>query len=264
MADALGREGSVIAGGVYRVGFPRTDLKVSVGGLEIKPTLSTYAAFVPMGAQAMVMGDFVVTEDELQTAMSKLQAGGLQQTAVHKHLFGESPRIWWMHYSGTGDPVKLAQGIRAALETTKTPIAAPASTALADITGFDTKAVGGIIGRTGKNNGDVYNYTIARGEKITMDGMELPPATGVTTVLNFQPVGDGKAAINGDITMTAKEVDPVLRALRSNGIAIVEVHHHMLTDEPHLSYTHFWAVDEAQKLARGLRTAVDATNTTKP
>ncbi len=267
VAEALGREGSVMAGGVYRVGFPRTDLKVSVGGLEIKPTLSlgTYAAFVPMGTGAMVMGDFVVTEDEIQTAMSKLQEGGLQQTAVHKHLINETPRIWWMHYAGTGDPVKLAQGIRAALETTKTPIAAAASSpAATELPGLDLKALDGIIGRVGKINGGVYNFTIARGEKITMDGMELPPATGVTTVLNFQPVGDGKAAINGDIAMTAKEVDPVLRALRSNGIAIVEVHQHMLNDDPHLFYTHFWAVDDAQKLAKGLRAAVDQTNTAKP
>lgn len=266
VAAALGREGSLMAGGVYRVGFPRSDLKVSVEGIAIKPTLSlgTYAAFVPMGTGTMVMGDFVVTEDEIQTAMSKLQEMGLSQTAVHKHLIGESPRIWWMHYGGTGDPVKLAQGIRAALETTRTPIAAPASAAPPAITGFDPKALEAIIGRTGKNNGGVYNFTIARGEKITMDGMELPPATGVTTVLNFQPVGDGKAAINGDIAMTAKEVDPVLRALRSSGIAIVEVHQHMLSDEPHLFYTHFWAVDDAQKLARGLRTAVDQTNTLRP
>ncbi len=169
-----------------------------------------------------------------------------------------------MHYGGTGDPIKLAKGIRAALETTRTPIAAPASAALPAITAFDPKALEAIIGRSGKNNGGVYNFTIARDEKITMDGMELPPATGVTTVLNFQPVGDGKAAINVDIAMTAKEVDPVLRALRLSGIAIVEVHQHMLSDEPRLFYTHFWAVDDAQKLAQGLRAAIDKTRTLKP
>lgn len=262
VGQAIGKEGEVMDGGVYRVSFPRSDLDVTSEGVKIEPSLSlgSYAAFVPMqNGEAMVMGDLVLTEDELNPMISRLQESGLRQTAMHKHLLEQDPPIWWQHYEGTGDPVELAGAINEALSRTGTPM--EASSSQPKDLGLDTARLDEIVGHEGENTGSTYNFSIPRAEPVTMDGMEIPASAGIATVMNFQPTGGGKAAINGDFVMTAEEVDPAIRALRENDIRVVTLHNHGLTEEPRLFYMHFWANDDAAKLARGLRAALDKTDT---
>jgi hypothetical protein len=261
VGQAIGKEGEVMDGGVYRVEFPRSDLDVTSAGMRIEPSLSlgSYAAFVPMqNGEAMVMGDLVLTEDELNPVISSLQENGLRQTAVHKHLLEQDPPIWWQHFEGTGAPVELAGAINEALSLTDTPM--EASSSQPKELGLDTDRLDEIIGHEGENTGSTYNFSIPRAEPVTVDGLEIPASAGIATVMNFQPTGGGKAAINGDFVMTADEVDPVIEALRENGIEVVSLHNHMLDEEPRLFYMHFWANDDAENLARGLRAALDETN----
>jgi len=258
---AMGRTGVMQAGGVYRFNMPRSDLAVTVKGVRIRPALSlgSWLAFKPLGPNdAMAMGDLVLTEAEYNRVISRLQEGGVEQTAIHKHLPGGSPTLWWTHIEGHGDPVRVARAVRAALALTGTPTAAPPAPPAASI-GIDTAQIHRTLGRAGMVNGGVYQVSVPRSETIRAMGTEVPPSMGISTVLNFQPTGGGRAAINGDFVMVAAEVNRVIRALRENGIEIVELHHHMLNDEPHLYFMHFWANDDAVKLARGLRAALDQT-----
>src|SRR5918911_4350866 len=265
VGQAMGKEGKLMKGDVYRIDLPRSDLKVTSQGVDIKPALSlgSYLAFKDMGGgQAMVMGDLVLTEDEYNKVISKLQEGGIGQTAVHKHLLQESPAIWWTHIHGTGDPVAMAKSIRSALDLTGTPLTQSSSSESTDM-GFDTSQLDQIIGHTGTTQGGVYKYSIGRADSVSEDGMELPAPMGISTALNFQPTGGGKAAINGDFAMTQDEVEPVIQALRDNDIQVVTLHNHMLNEEPRIFFMHFWANDDAQKLAQGLRAALDKTNSAK-
>src|SRR5215212_5143212 len=265
VGQAVGKDGKVMKGDVYRIDLPRSDLKVTSQGVDIKPALArgSYLAFKEMGnGNAMVMGDLVLTEEEYNKVISKLQEGGIGQTAVHKHLLQESPAIWWTHIHGTGDPVAMAQSIRSALDETNTPFTDSGSSESTDL-GFDTSQLDQIIGHTGTTQGGVYKYSIGRADSVTEDGMTLPPAMGVSTALNFQPTTQGKAAINGDFAMTQDEVEPVIQALRGNDIQVVSLHNHMLNEEPRIFFMHFWANDDAQKLAQGLRAALDQTNSAK-
>jgi hypothetical protein len=265
VGQAIGKDGKLMKGDVYRIDLPRSDLKVTSQGVDIKPALAlgSYLAFKDMGGgQAMVMGDLVLTEDEYNKVISKLQEGGIGQTAVHKHLLQESPAIWWTHIHGTGDPVAIAKSIRSALDESATPFTDSGSSESTDL-GFDTSQLDQIIGHTGMTQGGVYKYSIGRADSVTEDGMTLPPAMGVSTALNFQPTGGGKAAINGDFAMTQDEVEPVIQALRENDIEVVTLHNHMLNEEPRIFFMHFWANDDAQKLAQGLRAALDKTNSAK-
>ena len=265
VGQAVGKQGTLMKGDVYRIDLPRSDLNVTSQGVQIKPALAlgSYTAFKDMGdGNAMVMGDLVLTEDEYNKVISKLQEGGIGQTAVHKHLLQESPAIWWTHIHGTGDPVAMAKTIRSALDETGTPFKDSGSSESADM-GFDTSQLDQIIGHTGMTQGGVYKYSIGRADSVTEDGMELPAPMGVSTALNFQPTGGGKAAINGDFAMTQDEVEPVIQALRDNDIQVVTLHNHMLNEEPRIFFMHFWANDDAQKLAQGLRAALDKTNSAK-
>jgi len=263
--QALGKAGSMQPGDVYKVSFPRSDLKVTAAGVELKPALAlgTWVAFKRMGEMTVVMGDLVLTESEVTPVLSKLQQGGVETTALHNHVLNESPRVMYMHIHAMGDAVTIAKAIHDALALTKTPFAASSSTATAEI-GIDTKQVDQIMGQSGKVNGGVYQFSIARADEIT-DGMDdhkmvIPPAMGLAQAINFQPTGSGKAAITGDFVLLASEVTPVMKALRDNGIEVTAVHSHMLTDNPHLFFMHFWANDDALKLARGLRAALDKVN----
>ena len=269
---ALGRGGQLQPGDVFKFAMPRKDLKVTKDGITIAPglALGSWAAFKKMGRETMLMGDLVLTEDEVEPVMQKLQQQGIEQTAIHNHLLGETPHIIYMHIGGHGDPVKLATSLAAALALTKTPGGAPPSALTAAPSSpvqpidLDTNAVEKALGYSGKINGGILQFAIPRAEKITDSGMEVPPAMGTATAINFQPTGGGKAAISGDFVMVAKEVNPVLRALRTHGIEVEAMHNHMLFDEPHLYFMHFWAVDDAVKLAQGLRAALDETNSVKP
>ncbi len=262
---ALGRTGSLQPGDVYKFGMPRKDMQVTVEGVSIKPglALGSWVAFKKMGNDAMVMGDLVLSEDEVEPVMMKLQQSGIEQTALHNHVLHESPRVMYMHIAGHGDPVKLASALHDALALTKTPAAGATPAPTAAQYGFDTGQVDTILGHKGKDNGGVYQVSVPRAEKITDDGMDIPPSMGTATAINFQSTGNGKAAITGDFVLLGKEVNPVIRALRQNGIEVTAIHSHMLTEEPRMFFMHFWANDDAMKLAKGLKAALDQTNSAK-
>jgi len=266
VGEALGKTGTTTPSAIYRVGLPRTDLKVTLDSVELKAgfALGSWLAFEKMGDQGMVMGDLVLTETEVNPVMTKLAAGGIEVTALHNHLLRNQPFTMYMHVLGHGDPVKMATVLHIALAESKTPLssaaAAPASPPQID---FDTAAVDQALGAKGTNNGGVYQFGIPRAEPIKDDGMEVPPAMGSANAINFQPTGGGKAAITGDFVLIAKEVNPVLKALREHGIEVTAIHNHMLDDQPHLYFMHFWANDDARKLAEGLKAALAQINTAK-
>jgi len=262
--SAMGRPGQAQPGDVMKFAMPRKDLHVTLEGVVIKPglALGSWAAFKQTSGRAMVMGDIVLTEEEVQPVMSKLQEGGIQEAAIHNHLIGESPRVVYMHIASHGDATQMAKAIHDALALTKTPPPDSTPAPAADL-GFDQKQVEQILGHAGKVNGGILQVPVPRAESITDSGMTVPPSMGVATAMNFQPTGNGKAAITGDFVLIASEVNPVLRALRENGIAVAALHSHMLTEEPRLFFMHFWANDDAMKLAKGLRAALDKTNSSK-
>jgi hypothetical protein len=265
--QALGKAGQLMPGDVYRVGMPRTDLSVTVKGIPVKAgfALGSYAAFRQVGDHAMVMGDLVLLDQEVPAVMSALLSGGLEVTAVHNHVNDVSPHVLYMHYGGHGDAVQLAKALRQALAASGTPLGAAASApAAVGGPGLDTKQIEQLLGRQGRDIGaGVYQVTVPRSETITEMGQPLLPAMGVTTVINFQPLADGKAAITGDFVLLDKEVNPVARTLRQHGIDVTAIHNHSLMDTPRLFYMHFWAADDAAKLAQGLKAALDQTNSKK-
>ena len=269
--QAIGKAGAVQPDGVYKIGLPRTDLHVKVGDVEVQPTLAlgSWVAFRKLAVETIVMGDLVLAEDEVEPVMAKLQDGNIEITGLHNHLLNENPRVMYMHIDGRGDAVKLAQAIHAALALSRTPLTAPAPAASPEPVNLDTRALDQIIGRGGKLNGGVYQFSIPRAEKIAAgelkNGAEpIPASMGLATAINFQPTGTDTAAITGDFVLLGSEVNPVISALRQNGIAVTAVHSHMLDDSPRLFFLHFWATDTALKLARGLRAALDKTNSAKP
>jgi hypothetical protein len=263
---ALGKTGTVMQGDVYRVGLPRTDLHVTLDGVEIKPTLALggWLAFRSHGGVAMVMGDLVLTGDEVNPVMKKLAESGIEITAVHNHLLRAEPATFYMHVLGNGDPVKLATALHDGLAQSHTPFAAapPAAGTPAPLD-LDTAMIDRTLGAKGNAAGGVYQVGIKRAETIQDSGMEVPVAMGSGEAINFQPTGGGKAAITGDFVLTGKEVNPVVRALRENGIEVTALHNHMLDDAPRLFFMHFWANDDAAKLAAGLRKALDQINVTR-
>jgi hypothetical protein len=253
---------AAVSGNVHRYGLPRSDLKVSVDAIEIKPgfALGGWIAFQPMGDNAMMMGDLVLTESEINPVMAKLLAAGVDVTAVHNHLLRASPATFYMHVGGHGDPVELAGNVRAALAESKTPFGSPVAPASAQPPelGFDSAKVDEAIGFKGKNNGGVYQFGVPRSDAIKSQGVTIAAAMGVAIAINFEPTGDGKAAITGDFVALAGEVNPLIRALRNSGIEVTAIHNHMLDEEPRTFFIHFWANDDAVKLARGLRAGLDA------
>lgn len=262
---AIGRAGASQAGDVYRFNFPRSDLHVVAAGVQIKPALALggWVAMKAADGGVMAMGDLVLTEDELTPVITRLQAGGVEQTAIHHHLLHESPRVFYVHVHAHGDPIAIARTVRAAVALTKAPAPAPPSAATRDL-GFDTAAVARALGHSGRVNGGVYQVGVPRAETIRDGNFVVPPAMGLSTSINFQPTGGGKAAITGDFVLVASEVNPVIRALRDGGIEVTALHNHMLTDDPHLFFMHFWANADAVTLAGTLRTALDKTNSKKP
>lgn len=263
--QVMGKAGAMQPGGVYKYSWPRTDLQVMVRGVQLKAAfaLGSHVEFLPMGTSAMVMGDLVLTEAEVTPVLTKLFLGGIGVTALHNHLLYETPAVMYLHLEGRGDPVQLARAIHAALTLTKTPLTASAGAPPLSAIDLDTKQLDHILGATGKISGGIYQVSIPRAEKIMAEGMQLPPAMGTASAINFQPTGDGHAAITGDFVLVAQEVEPVIQRLRAHSIEMTALHSHMLTEEPRLFYLHFWANDEAVKLAQGLRAALDKTNRVK-
>lgn len=259
VADALGKSGAQMPGGIYRVGLPRSDLHVSLDGIALRPTfaLGSWLAFAPMSDRAMVMGDLVLTETEIGPVMQKLQAGGIEVTALHNHLLRARPATFYMHVFAEGDPVKIARALHEAIVLSRTPLGqAPAPAAAANLS-LDTGAVDRALGTTGKIASGVYQVAIKRAQLPKEHGIELPAALGSAEAINFQPTGKNQAAITGDFVLVASEVSPVMRALRSNGIEVTALHNHMLDEQPRLFFMHFWAHGELPKLLTGLRAALD-------
>ncbi|MFE4538856.1 DUF1259 domain-containing protein [Streptomyces scopuliridis] len=262
VARALGRPGSMSGDKAYHTRFPRGDLDVVSYGVPVSTglALGSHVAFVRYAdGNVLVMGDLTVTEGELQEVTDVLQAHGIEQTALHKHLLAHSPDVWWTHVHGHGpDPVVLARGLRAALDRTASPPAEP--TRFRELPGLDTDGIDAALGMKGANDGGVYKATFARREVIIEGGMALPRGLGAISAFIFQPLGDGKAALNGDVVLVAEEVQKVIKILRAGGIGLVELHNHGLREEPRLFFIHLWAVGDAVALARALRRAVDASN----
>ena len=258
VAKALGKEGAIQGGGVYRIGLPRSDLKVMLDGVDIKPGLALggWLAFMPTGNEAMVMGDLVLTGDEVSPVMKKFLESGIDVTALHNHLLRSEPMTMYMHVAARGDPVKLATALHDGLALSKTPMGATPAAAAQSVD-LDTNAIDAAMGYKGKAAGAIYQFSIPRAASVEDEGMTLPEAMGSANAINFQGTGDGKAAITGDLVLVASEVNPVLRALRSNGIEVTALHSHMIDDQPHLFFMHFWAHDDAVKLSKGMRAALD-------
>jgi hypothetical protein len=258
--EILGRKPAV-AEDMHRYGFPRTDLTVTLDGVTIKPALALggWVAFKRAHEGAMAMGDLVLLESEINPVMLKMIAGGLEITAIHNHLLRANPATFYMHVAGHGDPAKLATVLHDALAESKTPLQAIPSSNPPSAVDLDT------VQLEGKTNGGVYQFNVPRRDPVSEGGMTLTPAgsMGVAIGINFQPTGEGKAAITGDFVLSGDEVNPVIVALRTHGIEVTALHSHMLDEQPRLFFMHFWANDDAIKLAKGLRAALDKTSSTK-
>ncbi|MBR0752635.1 DUF1259 domain-containing protein [Bradyrhizobium jicamae] len=259
---ALGKTATV-SGEVRRYGLPRSDLHVTLDGVTIKPALALggWVAFAPMHGEAMVMGDLVLLDNEITPVMTKLLDSGLEITAIHNHILRASPATFYMHVGGHGDPEKLASAIRAALTSgSKTPFEPPATTAAAPPKlDLDTAGIDAAMGAQGKETGGVYQFGIPRRDPVKDGGMPITTAMGGANAINFQPTGNGKAAITGDFLVTGNEVNPLIRALRAGDIEVTAIHSHMLDEEPRMFFVHFWANNDAVKLAKGVRAALDKT-----
>src|ERR1700676_3932782 len=259
---ALGKTAAV-SGEVHRYGLPRSDLHVTLDGVAIKPALALggWVAFAPMHGEAMLMGDLVLLETEITPVMTKLLDSGLDITAIHNHILRASPATFYMHLAGHGDPEKMAASIRSALSSaSKTPFDQPATTAgSAPTVDLDTAKIDEAMGAKGTANGGVYQFGIPRREPATESGMQVSGALGGANAINFQPTGGGKAAITGAFLVTGDEANPLIRVLPASDIEVTAIHSHMLDEQPRMFFIHFWANDDALKLARGVRAALEKT-----
>jgi Domain of Unknown Function (DUF1259) len=255
--QALGRSGQK-TGDVYRVSFPRTDLHVSVNGLAIKPglALGSWAAFLGTDDHAMVMGDLVLLEEELNPVMAKLRSSAFDISAVHNHIMEETPKVLYMHYAGHGSASQLAASLRAALSLSKTPLEKPAAAAEELAPPAWVKNVEDAVGRKGTFKGGVLSYGVPRRDAITMDGMTIAPAAGVGEAINFQAADSGKVATTGDFVLIADEVNPVISELQGHHILVTALHSHMLTEQPRLFFMHFWCVGTPESVGAGIKAAL--------
>lgn len=261
--EVMGRAGSLQTDGVYRFSMPRSDLRVTIDGLVVSPALAlgSWMAMKPRAdGGVMAMGDLVLVQDEIEPVLLELQNGGVMQTAVHNHLLFETPRVMYVHIHAEGDAAKIARAVHGALALTATPGAAAAGAGRPALP-LDTAAIATTLDRAGSTSGGVYKVSVPRPEKITVNGEAIPASMGVATAIGFQPTGKGAAAVTGDFVLTASEVNPVIRALREHGILVTALHNHLLFDEPHLFFMHFWATGDAVETARGLRAALDHIDT---
>jgi Domain of Unknown Function (DUF1259) len=255
--EELGRSGQK-AGEVYKVGFPRADLHVTVHGLAIKPglALGSWAAFTGTDDHAAVMGDLVLLEDEVNPVIDKLRGSGFEITAIHNHLIDETPHVLYVHYMGHGPAARLATSLKDALSVSKTPLEKPAPPAEEAAPPAWVNTVQDSVGRKGNFKGGVLSYGVARGDQITMDGMTVAPAAGVAEAINFQAADSGQVATTCDFVLAAAEVNPVLSELRAHHIAVTALHSHMLTEQPRLFFMHFWAVGDPQSVGAGIKAAL--------
>jgi hypothetical protein len=256
----LGRQGD-FKDGVLKVNIPRSDLKVVVDGIAT-PTPFGFGGWVALtkgSGMDVMMGDLVLTEDEVNPVMSALLDAGLEVTALHNHFFFETPRIFYMHVHGHGSPADLANKLKPALALIgKNPPRGGSTVAGRSIDGkLDGAALAKIIGTEGEQNGAVYKITMGRSDLSLKEmGATINARMGLNTWAAFYG-NDSDAVVAGDVAMLESEVTPVLKALRSNGIDVVAMHHHMIGTQPTIIFLHYWGKGNAQKLARGVRAAVD-------
>jgi hypothetical protein len=208
----------------------------------------------------MTMGDFVLLDPEVTPVVSALEANGLEVTAIHNHLLNETPHVAYLHFSGHGDSVTLAKGLKAALEKTKTPLGPPKGLSPTADEQATLKKLQDALGRTGSMAGRVLQVGVPRAETITENGMEVPASIGMSNSMNFQTVGS-RVATTGDFVLLGTEVNPVIRELSAHGIAVTALHSHMLAESPRLFFMHFWAVDTPEKVGEGLKAALTKIHT---
>ena len=256
--NVFGKKG-MVQGMVYRITYPRSDLKVTINDFPVAPglALTSWIGILSMGNESMMMGDLVLLDTEEGIVVAKLVASGLSITAIHNHLTNEKPAIKYIHFSGNGDPLKLAAEIKSVLSITGTPLSAPAMQQTT--TGPDWTSVEAVLGKSGRHNGQILSYTFPRKEKLMESGMEMPTPMGMATGINFQ-MNNNIAATTGDFVLLASEVNPVVKALTENGINVTAIHNHMLYDDPRLFMMHFWGVSDPAKLAAGIKAALEKTN----
>ena len=258
---AMGRRGASQPDEVMRFSFPRNDLSPMLQGVQLRPALAlgSWIAFSrPEKNRSMAMGEIVLSEDEVNPVIDLLRKGGIDPVGVHDHLLMETPRVKYVHIHAAGDPASIARAVRNALEVTRTPLDTTGSNAAVGLIDLDTAVIGRTIGVRGKSSGGVYQIGIPRSQDVKEGKTVIPPALGIATMLNFQPTGAGRSAATGDFALTADEVEPVMGALRRAGIDVTALHSHMLREEPRLFFMHFWVHDDTDKVARGLRAALDA------
>ena len=257
----LGRQGDFKAN-VLKVNIPRNDLKVTVAKVPT-PTPFGFGGWVAMTrGQGMdvLMGDLVLTQDEVNPVMSALLDNGLEVTALHNHFFWEEPRVFYMHVHGHGTPAELAQKLKPALDLIGKGAPAPApgtgAAPAASPAKLDTARIAQIVGAQGEQTGDVYKITIGRDDlKITEMGAVINARMGLNTWAAFVGTNEN-AAIAGDVAMVAGEVTPVLKALRKNGLDVVAIHHHMTQTQPTIYFLHYWGTGPVDKLATGFKAAL--------
>jgi hypothetical protein len=253
----LGRAGQK-TDDVYKVGFPRTDLHVVVEGISIKSglALGSWAAFSGTDDNAMVMGDLVLLQSEVNPVMQKLRAEGFDISAVHNHLLGEEPHVMYMHYMARGPAAKLADSLKAALAWSKTPLGKVEASAEPATPPDWVKGVEDSAGRKGTFKGGVLSFGIPRAQPITDGGMTFTGAQGVAESINFQDAGGGRVATTGDFVLIADEVNPVISALDEHHFAVTALHNHLLREEPRIFFMHFWAVGAPSSVGAGISAAL--------
>jgi hypothetical protein len=260
---AAGTQTTTAPDGVVRIAWGRTDVAVSVDGMPLKPFagLGSWAAFTPASHGAMVMGDTVVFQDEVTPAMDAAFASGLEVTGLHNHFFFDEPKVYFMHIGGSGEPEKLAAGVKAVWDAIKKVRAESPKPAMhfggpAPTAGtVNSSAIEQVLGHKSETQAGVVKVTIGRDG--TMHGVKVTGSMGLTTWAAFSG-SDAAAAVDGDFIMTTAEVQPVLRQLRKAGIHIVALHNHMVGEQPAFYFTHFWGKGPAAELARGVKSALDA------
>jgi len=244
--------------GVFKVEMPRSDLAITAAGAKLTPPLglTAWAAFTKAGAHTVVMGDMVLTEDQVNPAMSAALDNGLEVTALHNHFFWESPRVMFMHIGGMGDEAKLAAGVAKVFETMKQKFDVPSASIDPASSTLDPKKIDAVLGRSGEMNKGVYKVTIGR--EVKMAGHTMGNAMGVNTWAGFAG-SDEQAIVDGDFAMLESEMQSVLKALRHAGINIVAIHQHMTGESPRMLFLHYWGVGRTEDLARGLKNALGQT-----
>lgn len=249
--------------GVFRVAMPRTDLAVTAAGVRLTPPmgLTSWAAFQKVDGHVMVMGDTVLLEDQVNPVMSAALEAGLEVTALHNHFFWETPRVMFMHISGTGDEAAVASGVARVWAKLRETAGGKGVVTRADIdparSTLDPKKLDAILGRPGEYRNGVYKVTIGR--STVVDGHAMGNAMGVNTWAAFAG-SDARAIVDGDFAMLESELQGVLKALRRGGIDVVAIHQHMTGDSPRMMFLHYWGAGRPEDLARTLLSALAQTH----